>query len=653
LPRHLRIIDNDAPRDAAASAATSPEEELPLFSQALPPGAELPGYRIKRVLGAGGFAVTYLAEHLAIGHQVAIKEYLPRGIAMRGPDGACVQPLSSSSAADLGWGLERFREEARTLGRLKHPNIVPVLNYVEANDTAYAVMEFIAGETLEARIEREGALTAEAVARLLPALFDGVAAVHEAGFLHRDIKPSNIMLRPLDQRGGVTPVLIDFGAARQALSAHSHALTAILSEGYAPYEQYQSDSEQGRWTDIYALGATLYRCVTGEKPVAATGRVNARVRGSPDPLPPASALVAERFPAPLLAAIDRAVSLVEAERPQSVAELRALAAAGEVQAAPPAIASKEAPVAAMAGGETLLAGRTAPEPTAAGGDTLLVGTPPIVRAQRYQLPRAPRGLWLRRAAIALVALAVPGAGAYGYRAYEQHRAEVAAAAAEKQRAAEAEAKRRAAEEERRRAAAEADAEAQASALRELEAGLAAIRAQSYDEALRRLAAAIATGKLSVPQHTEALLARSAAWVGKGDFARAFVETSEAIYVNPESAAAYLERGRIRWHRQQWDSSLADFNEAIRLDPASAQGYSLRGIVRFHKGDIDRAIADYGEALSRDPEHAESLFNRGLAWHRKGDHAKAADDFRAALRANPPEQVARNARRMLEIMRAAQ
>jgi serine/threonine protein kinase/tetratricopeptide (TPR) repeat protein len=641
LRRHLRVIERDG---RAAGPAAAGEDELPLFAQALADGSEVPGYRIKRVLGAGGFAITYLAEHLSIGNEVAIKEYLPRGIAVRAADGS-VRALAPSAAGDLAWGLERFRDEARTLGKLKHPNIVPVLNYIEANGTAYAVMEFIAGETLEARIARQGALSAAEMAGLVPALLAGVEAVHDAGFLHRDIKPSNIMLR-----ADGTPVLIDFGAARQALSAHSHALTAILSEGYAPYEQYQTDSDQGRWTDIYALGATLYRCATGEQPVAATNRVNARVRGQPDPLPAASALVHERFPAPLLAAIDRAISLIESERPQSVAELRAIIAS----VTPPRAASADAPetpAPPAPAADTLLAGHA---PRAEVGQTLLVGVPP---ASRPAAAAGKRSSWPRRAAFAGLALVLTGAAAYGYVAYERQRAAVAAQEAEARRVAAAEAKRRADEEERRRAAeraaAEAETEAQASAARELAAGVAAKDARNYDEALTRLAAAIATGKLSTAQHTEALLARTAAWIGKGDFARAYAEASEAVRVNPDSAESRLERGRIGWHRQQWESSLVDFNEAIRLAPDQAEGYSLRGIVWYHKGDVDRAIADYGEALKRDPQHAGALFNRGLAWHRKGDDAKAAEDFRAALRSNPPPQVAANARRMLELIGAGE
>src|SRR5262249_1771153 len=300
-------------------------------------------------------------------------------------------------------------------------------------------------------------------------------------------------------------------------------------------------------------------------------------------------------------------------------------------------------------------------PLAEAGQTLLVGAPPRPKFHVDERPPAPRSentdVWLRRAAIAVVALVGAGAAVAGYRVYEEHRASVAAADAEAHRAAEAEQKRRAAEDETRRAAeraaAEAEGEAQAAALRELEAGLVANTARSYDEALRHLGAAIESGKLTVAQHTQALLAKSAAWVGKGDFARAFAETSEAIRVNAESAEAYLERGRIRWHRQEWDNSLADFNEAIRLDPALAESHSLRGIVWYHKGDIDRAIADYDEALRLKPDHADALFNRGLAWHRKGDIAKATEDFRAVLRANPSQPVALNARRMLTIIGAAQ
>ena len=401
------------------------------FAQALAPGTDVQGYRIRSVLGAGGFGVTYLAEHIAMNHQVALKEFLPSGIAARAKAGDTVRAMSPAHQEDFAWGLMRFREEARTLARLKHHAIVPVLNYFEANGTAYCVMEYVSGQTLDARLGLGGTLDADALARVVPALLDGIEAVHAAGFLHRDIKPANILL---NERGA--PVLIDFGAARQALGAHSRSLTAILSEGYAPYEQYQRDGDQGPWTDIYALGGTLYRCVTGERPPEATRRIEARIKQRPDPLAPAAQAAAGRYPAPLLAAIDRALAVMEAERPQSIVELRALI---DTSAAPAA--------------STLMVGAAPARPPTA--DARLRPEASLPAAARR------RRLWPAMAAVAV--LAAGGAAAVyiaseGGRREERRQAalaEQARIAAEAQRKADQEdARRRAAEEEAKRKAAD-------------------------------------------------------------------------------------------------------------------------------------------------------------------------------------------------------
>jgi serine/threonine protein kinase len=239
------------------------------------------------------------------------------------------------------------------------------------------LMEFIAGETLEARIERRGALSAEEMARLVPALLDGVEAVHEAGFLHRDIKPSNIMLRAAQSGDShtsahahaETPVLIDFGAARAALSAHSHALTAILSEGYAPYEQYQRDSDQGCYTDIYALGATLYRCIAGKRPPPALDRIANKA-----PVEPAAELGQGDYDPALLKAIDASLAIRAEERPQDVAAFRALMRGGAGATAPPPPAGE--PGATLVAGvpSSVKAGLYAAEP----GATLVAGDAPGV-----------------------------------------------------------------------------------------------------------------------------------------------------------------------------------------------------------------------------------------------------------------------------------
>ena len=230
--------------------------------QALPAGYRLGSYRVVRVLGAGGFGVTYLCERGGLGVQVAVKEYLPNEIAVR--DGTEVHPKSAGDREGFEWGLRRFLDEARTLARFEHPNVVRVRDCFEANNTAYIVMDYEDGEPLDALLERHGTLTEAQLKRVVLPVADGLRQMHAAGFLHRDVKPANIFVRRSDE----TPVLLDFGSARQALGrSKPRSMTAIASTGYSPPEQYESDGAQGVWTDIYALSALCYRAITGEAPI--------------------------------------------------------------------------------------------------------------------------------------------------------------------------------------------------------------------------------------------------------------------------------------------------------------------------------------------------------------------------------------------------
>ncbi|HEY7610130.1 MAG TPA: protein kinase [Alphaproteobacteria bacterium] len=280
---------------------------------ALPKGYEIEGYRMEKVLGAGGFGITYLAHEISINRKVAIKEYLPNGIAARGRDDVSVHPLSSSDRENFQWGLERFRKEAQTLVTFHHSNIVTVYRYFEANGTAFLVMAYEDGESLAKILERAGTLTEEEINDILVPLLSGLEHVHKAGFLHRDIKPGNIYIR----RDG-SPVLLDFGAARQALGGRSQSLTSIVSAGYAPFEQYTTRGNQGPWTDIYAFGGVLYRATTGDRPPDSPDRIR------DDPYVPAVKAAAGKYSETLLAAIDAALEVDEAHRPQNVAEWRAL-----------------------------------------------------------------------------------------------------------------------------------------------------------------------------------------------------------------------------------------------------------------------------------------------------------------------------------------
>jgi serine/threonine protein kinase len=272
-------------------------------------------YRIERMLGrAGGFGVAYLAHDLQLEIPVAIKEYLPRELAGRATDRATVLPHSEPDADLFRFGLQQFLREARTLARLDHPNIVRVQNYFEANGTAYLVMSYYEGHTLADQVEREGGrLPPKLAVEIMIRVLDGLRVVHSEKMLHRDVKPENIYLTT-DQR----VILLDFGAARQAVGQKSQNLTSILTPGYAPVEQYRpSGRDQGAWTDVYACAATLYYIITGEEPPAAPDR------DRDDPLVSPAALVPGLAPH-LVTAILRGMEMPPQSRPQSVDEFQDL-----------------------------------------------------------------------------------------------------------------------------------------------------------------------------------------------------------------------------------------------------------------------------------------------------------------------------------------
>jgi len=289
------------------------EPSLARHRHALPIGYRVAECRIVSVLGHGGFGITYLARDEALQQDVAIKEYLPREVATRA-EGLTVTPISSDDETLYAWGLGRFVDEARMLARFRHPNIIAVRQFLRANGTAYLIMDYCEGESLDQRLTRDTTLPPDCVEALLPPLLDALLTLHSAGVTHRDIKPGNIYLR-----ADGSPLLLDFGAARQALAQHSRSLTVMATPGYAALEQYSAKGKQGPWTDIYGLGATLYRCVTGSRPPDATDRLvddelELAVSAAPD------------YPRSLLEQIDAALRLKPSERPQSIAEWREIGA---------------------------------------------------------------------------------------------------------------------------------------------------------------------------------------------------------------------------------------------------------------------------------------------------------------------------------------
>lgn len=296
-------------------------------SLALRSGFQLNEYRIDKVLGQGGFGITYLATDINLNSRVAIKEFLPEEIAFR-KNGQTVSAHSSKHRDRYKRGLDSFLIEGRTLASFRHPNIVRVARFFEAHQTAYMVLEYELGSSLKSWWPGHAEMSEKDLARLLQPLLDGLAVVHATGFLHRDIKPDNIQVRSDD--GSL--VLLDFGSARQAVgSSSSEQSDVVVTPGYAPVEQYGegAEGEQGAWTDIYALGATLYWMLSGRKPIDAMARAAALARGA-DPLPPISQLVAPgRFGPDFLNAIDWALKLDRHQRPASVEQWRRKLFAGQ------------------------------------------------------------------------------------------------------------------------------------------------------------------------------------------------------------------------------------------------------------------------------------------------------------------------------------
>ncbi|MGI9334866.1 MAG: serine/threonine-protein kinase [Gammaproteobacteria bacterium] len=286
-------------------------------AQALKPSARVGQFEIHDILGCGAYGITYKAQDRALERPAAIKEYFPNGLAAREEDRFTLKAVSGAQCEAFEFGLKNFMLEARALARFNEPSIVRVQQYVETNGTGYLAMNYEDGRTLSYVLRRALRLNEQQARAVAVHILRGLRALHAQNFLHQDIKPGNILVR----RSG-PPVLLDFGAARQALeravrgnaSAHhdieltdtiprrdgtpmlldagaarralregrTGAPALMFTPGYAPIEQYSSDEERGPWTDLYGLGATLYHCILGKSPAPAQDRVIAHGEGRPD-----------------------------------------------------------------------------------------------------------------------------------------------------------------------------------------------------------------------------------------------------------------------------------------------------------------------------------------------------------------------------------
>jgi serine/threonine protein kinase len=277
---------------------------------ALPIGTLLANeYRIDGILGAGGFGITYRAHDVKLDIDVAIKEYFPRDFASRS-NTVTVRPRTRGETEQFQWGLSQFIDEARRLARLQHPNIVRCMRYFEENDTGYFVMTFEEGRTLETYFQKPPAQ--RELDELLSPLLNALEALHATGIYHRDISPDNILVRD-----DGSPVLIDFGASRQAMARRTQTVAAIVKPGYSPIEQYDRETrQQGAWSDVYSLGATIYSVIAGGPPPDALSRVRN------DSYVSAKQAARGAYRSEFLAAVDWALEPDPDHRPVTIREWR-------------------------------------------------------------------------------------------------------------------------------------------------------------------------------------------------------------------------------------------------------------------------------------------------------------------------------------------
>lgn len=550
-------------------------------------GHQLHWYRVESILGQGGFGITYLAHDLNLDQNVAIKEYLPIELAVREIDFS-VHPVSEDRGVKFTWGLDRFISEARTLNKFKHPNIVRVLNVFEANNTAYMVMEYEHGESLQAILTQRKTMEEAELINILIPILGGLQKVHETGFIHRDIKPANIFIRNDD-----SPVLLDFGSARQALGVATQTLTSLVSPGYAPFEQYYSKSDQqGPWTDIYGLGATLYRAVAGVAPMDAVDRSRTILKGGRDTFVPAAEVGRGRYSERFLLAMDHALQFKEEDRPQSIQEWqREFSVAGAVEYPARSVLNREAPTGVRT------AQTVAPKPEQA----LPAGPKPPVKPQpqpqrvKQSADQSPR---LRSdgamVALLLLAFCVVGAGGYYYNQQRTVTAKVQNLLAE----------------------ARADFEARR---------LTSPPGQNALEHYRDVLAQVpdnAEAKKGLDAILEIYVGLAEQSLTGGDFKQAAAQLQEAAAIDPAAPGIHLLRGRL-------DTEMNAQRKRAResLDAAAAQA---------EKGDVAGTVAKLTEAESLGASADEvAKIRMKLKSDLETRAAAAFAESQAALKTNDP------------------
>ncbi len=618
---------------------------------ALVPGFRIGEYTVVRVLGKGGFGITYLAQDVGLHADVAIKELLPDGIATRDSNSTVVP--HDRHAQDFDWARQRFREEARLLARLNHPNIVRVLRLLQANGTACMVMEYVTGCSLADWMRSHPSPTEQEVLQILWPLMDGLEYVHGQNLLHRDISPENIILRP----NGL-PVLLDFGSARTQ-GEKTVAMTAVIRHGYSPFEQYQTQARQGPATDIYALSSVMTHWMTGEKPPSAPDRM-----GMAEPPQEMERRLGSQASIPFIRALERGRAQRYTDRPQTMAEWRQMFAA-------PVRRSERHP--SQAQPQTLLDPRPPstrrPEPVPGSSRVPVPPTQPVLPSTKYQpVPAQKKAPALLVAGGVLAALAflvsmgwllMGGTpGQEDYDAGERHwrRGEYAEAATAYQRAVEHNPGYAAAWWHRGQATFEANAtEDQAvdtqavsylDKAAELDPKLAgpliskarvlAIR-KRRDADLEVARGLVDKARTLDPSSYE--LDMILYLTTKGEEARnaanaALVRLGRDDVAKEASAHLWLERARCANFAKEQHEAMEAVDKALEINPDFPRAHVYRGVLHYQANRLTEARASFATAISKKPDLLVAYDNRVELAFTDGDTALAGQDLEEMLRLNP-------------------
>lgn len=662
---------------------------------ALRSGTMITGYEVVRPIGAGGFGITYEGYNPITERRVAIKEFFPRGIASR--DDATRIAYSQQDNEVVSWALKRFADSTNRLAKLKHPNIIEVLNYVADNGTGYMVMEHVEGQTLEDWLKaRTSPPQLAELGPIFDPIFDALEYVHSNGLIHRDIAPDNVMIRA-DGR----PVLIDFGALK-LIAEHTQAhgpspkSFGVVKANYSPPEQSDDGGVTDPRMDIYSLAATLYRALAGKPPADADRRKTDIALKGVDPYISLAKAAEVPLPAPFAATIDAALSLRPAERPASVAEFRSRLAAreetmtSEPVTAPPAV--EIAPTAAVPSAVLSAPATEIPTPVASDSTFIIPPSPAAPAADEratagYSPPPVqpytpsaqaadpgqgymPPGSDMpgkKRSGMSIVNIAAVVLLIIGCLAVVLHRPilnfvdrmmgmRFTMGLEEKNQPAQKQAPQKQPQQQKQEPQQQTRRDTQGERLpqqqqqqqqqpqrqqqapsREAEALLGRAnqsqRAGDNRRAIQEYSDAIRLD----PSLVNAYTGRGLSYYRLGDRDRAFDDYSTAIRLEPNTrraAVPYLNRAIVWRERGNSERAFEDIENSLRLDPKFSLAFNTRGNLHYDRREYDRALADYNQAISLDPSYASAYSNRANVHALRRDPQRAVDDYSTALRLEP-------------------